>query len=285
MAATTDKSKKLPKELQDYKRGIKKQPFMDRVKAYFDCAPFVSDIDSQKKEIILSTFSKNEREEFNRKYLPIHSSIERYGDRIRAINGNRIIYTLFIENSLREKDYFKYTADFLNLVLPNVREALENTKEENTKETLKETISILRTYRRVSIQAPKIEIGKEGNYKILKEADKERYLRGAVETLKGILSLQKCYLESLKEFLEWVGTPDLFSKEFEYMENDLLSRYNGNPGSQHKNPDDEKFPNFFEEEETREEYLSINYKELPLSVDIFGQNNLFANSYRSFFNY
>ena len=37
MAATT-KRKRLPKELQEYKKEIKALPFKDRVKAYFDCS-------------------------------------------------------------------------------------------------------------------------------------------------------------------------------------------------------------------------------------------------------
>ena len=285
MAAAADKKKRLPKALQDYKREIKELPFKDRVKAYFDCAPFTSDLDGQKKEIIFKSFSKEEREEYYRKFYPIYSSIDRYGDRIRAINGNRMIYANYIDSALRQRDCFNYTADILNLALPKIAEALEGTKEESTRKTLEEALKRLRGYRKVTITAPDIKLNKEGTRYIVLGEEEDKFLLGAIATLRGILSLLKCYLESLKEFLEWVGTPELLPKEFYNMETDLLNRFRPFPTEGHKNPDADLFPLFCGESEVAKEYLSIDYKELPRSIDIFGDNNLFGNAYRRFFNY
>lgn len=286
-AAAADRSKRLPKELQDYKREIKKQAFKDRVKAYFDCAPFISDLDSQKKEIIISTFTKEESKEYYRHYEPIYAAIERYGDRVRAINGNRIIYANYIDSALRRRDCFLYTADFLNLILPKVEKALEGTKEASTRETLTEALSTLKNYQNVTFSVPgtpKIKIN--NNYEVPTE-EGDKFLLGAIDTLKNILSLLKCYLEALKEFLEWVGTPELLPKEFKDMETDLLIRFQGiKPNkTRDQNPDADKFPLFFARNKVAEEFVSIDYKDLPRSVDIFGDKNLFANAYRRFFNY
>ena len=283
--------KRLPKELQDFKRGLKELSFKEKVKAYFDCAPYIRNIDSKKKEVILQSFSQEERKEFSKRYLPIHNAIERFGDRVRAINANRIIYTNYIDTTFKQRDTYLYTADFLNLALPKIAEALEEVNEESTKKKLTEALTILKGYRRVNIAAPEVELNKKGtSYEVKLEAE-DKVLKGVIQTLRGLLSLLKCYLEALKEFLEWVGTPELLPKEFYDMETVLLSRYkpiediDSLRKDKAKNPDAKKFPLYFADYDIVEEYLSIDYKELPLTIDISKENNLFANVYRSFFNY
>ena len=70
------------------------------------------------------------------------------------------------------------------------------------------------------------------------------------------------------------------------METDLLVRFQGDKlSNRDQNPDANKFPLFFARNKVAEEYISIDYKDLPRSVDIFGDKNLFANAYRRFFNY
>lgn len=288
--AATDKSKRLPKVLQDFKRELKERTFKDRVKAYFDCSPFTNDLDSQKKEIILKSFSSEERKEYSRKYQPIYNSIERYGDRIRAINGNRIIYANYIESALRERDAFLYTADFLNLLLTNVEGALGRAEEASTRETLTEALRLLKSYRSVSLNlynSPEIELNKKRNLYEVPTEEVDKFLMGAINTLRAILSLLKCYLEALKEFLEWVGTPELLPKEFKDMETDLLNRFQNftNKRGRDENPNADKFPLFFAKNKVAEEFLSIDYKALPRTIDIFGEKNLFANTYRRFFNF
>ena len=282
-SAGTDAKKRLPKELQDYKREIKKLPFKEKVEAYFNCAPFINKLDSQKKDIILKSFSSEERKEYYRKFLPIYNSIERYGDAIRAINANRIIYGNYLDTALRVRDNVNYTADFLNLIIPKVKEALDSTKEDDTRETLKQVTKTLKSYSPVSL-LPEMKINEEGTYEVLIE-ERDKYLLKVIVKLKSILSLLKCYLESLKEFLEWVGTPELLPKEFKDMEWDLETRYKVYQRSKGKNPDADKFPLFFAESEVTEEYISIDYSALPRTIDIFGENNIFANTYRRFFNY
>ena len=282
--------KRLPKELQDFKRELKELTFYQKVKAYFDCAPFMYDLDGLKMDIILKSFSKDERGEYYRRYEPIYNAIDRFGDRIRAINGNRIIYGNYLDKTFKQRDTLLYTADFLNLALPMIAEALEGTKEESTKKKLTEALTSLKGYRRVSIVAPEIGINKKGtSYEVKIEAE-DRVLKGIIQTLRDILSLLKCYLEALKEFLEWVGTPELLPKEFDDMEKELLSRYNpidvdSLRKDKAKNLDAKKFPLYFADYDIVEEYLSIDYKEIPLAVDISKENNLFVNYYRSFFKY
>ena len=289
-AAATDKNKRLPKVLQEYKRELKKLPFKDRVKAYFDCSPFTNDLDSQKKEIILKGFSSEERKNYSRLYQPIYNSIEKYGDTIRAINANRIIYANYIDSALRRRDTLLYTADFLNLLLPKIEGALDGTAEATTKETLTEVLRTLKDYKNVSLnlyKPSKIEFNKKRSLYEVTTEEEEDYLLGAVDTLRGILSLLKCYLESLKEFLEWVGTPELLPKEFKDMERDLLIRFQNTTSQKGKdiNPDADKFPLFFARNKVAEEFGAIDYKALPRTIDIFGENNIFANTYRRFFNY
>lgn len=282
MAAAT---KRLPRELQEYKRKIKALPFKEKVKAYFDCSPYLRDIDSQKEDIVLHSFTKDERTEFYRLYQPISSAINRYGDRVRAINANRMIYANYIQSALRRMDTFYYTADFLNLVTPKVEGALEKAMGEDAREELTEALRILKRYRRVSSQAPPISFNEErGMYEVPTEKEKE-FLLGAIETLKGILSLLKCYLEALKEFLEWVGTTELLPQEFSDMENELKRTFRVIPRNTQKSPDADKFPLHFAENEVAEYFLSIDYEALPRTIDIFGENNLFASTYRSFFNF
>lgn len=281
----SNKKKRLPKELQDYKKEIKALPFKDRVKAYFDCSSFTNDIDKYKKEIILKSFSKEEKAEYYRTYSPIYSSIEKFGDRIRAINANRIIYANYIQEALRRMDTFYYTADFLNLVTPKVEGALEKAMGEDAREELTEALRILKRYRRVSIQAPPISFNEErGMYEVPTEKEKE-FLLGAIQTLKGILSLIKCYLEALREFLEWVGYPELFPIEFYNMEEELITSFRPIPRNPQKSPDADKFPLHFAENEVEKSFLSIDYQALPRTIDIFKDRNLFANAYRSFFDY
>ena len=282
--------KRLPKELQEFKRGLKELTFYQKVKAYFDCSPFMYDFDGLKMDIILKSFSKDERGEFYRRYKPIYNAIDRYGDRIRAINGNRIIYSNYLDTTFRQRETYLYTADFLNLALPMIAEALEGTKEEDTKKRLTEALTSLKGYRRVAITAPEIELDKKRtSYEVRTEAE-DRALKGVIETLRGILSLLKCYLDALKEFLKWVGTPELLPKEFYDMETALLSRYkpidvDSLNKEKEKNPDFKKFPLYFANNDTAKEYLSIDYKELPPTIDISKENNLFVNYYRSFFKF
>ncbi len=281
----TEKRKRLPKELQDFKVSLKEYTFKEKVKAYFDCSPFSNDLDSQKRVIIEKSFSKEEKTTFYSKYAPIHNAIEKYGDRIRAINANGILYNNYINSALRQRDIYLYTADFLNMILPAIAEALNDTKEERTKERLTGALDALKSYRRVSITAPQIQINKKGTSYEVPEADEFKALKGVIDTLKGILSLLKCYLEALREFLEWVGTPELLPKEFKQMEDLLISRYKPIPHIEEKDPNADKYPLFFEVSKIKEEYTNINYMELPRTIDILKDKNLFANTYRSFYNY
>ena len=285
MAEQTNKPKRLPKELQDYKREVKKLPFKEKVKAYFDCSPYTRDIDRDKKEIILSILSKEEKGDFYRLYQPIHNAIERYGDRVRAINSNVILYTNYINSKLRQIDTYNFTADFLNLALPMIEEALDNTTIKSNKETLTRALRLLQGYRMVTPDAPDIKLNKKSLYEVPTE-EEEKFLLGAIETLKGLLILLKCYLEALKEFMVWVGTPELLPKEFADMEHSLKMNYKPIAYDElPTNPEADKFPLFYGKSRVKRAFLSIDYEALPIKKDILGERNLFANVYRSFFSF
>ena len=104
---------------------------------------------------------------------------------------------------------------------------------------------------------------------------------------KGFLGLLKSYLDALKEFVEWVGTPELFPREFAEMERDLKTRYFGvkKNSIKAKNPQAKDFPLFFHDPKTTEEFAALDYIDAPKTIDIQGEKNLFVNRYRSFFNY
>lgn len=282
MAKKEEGKQKLPKELQEYKKHIKKLDFKERVKAYFDCSPFEYAIDEEKMDIIYSTFSRIEREEFSSRYLPIYSTIEKYGDRIRAINGNCNIYSNYIDTILRFKKTLCYTADYLNRITPLTKEALRDTKEENTKETLKCILVRLQEYINVSSLTPKIIIDEEGIYGInSEEVDKE--LLGVIDTLKKFLSQIKSFMESLKEFLDRIGVPELFPREFQRMETSFFIRYRAMTQAKLDERNVQNFPLFYSTSKAETELLLIDYNTLPLTLDIFGEKNIWAEEYKRLF--
>lgn len=285
MAAAANNSKRLPKELQAYKREVKGLPFKDKVKAFFNLSPYKRDIDSQKKNIVLGTFTREERDEFERLYRPIYSALERYGDRMRAIYGNVTIYSFYIDTILRYESTMEYTADFLNRVIPKVKDALEGTKEDNTRKKLSEAYNKLQEYREVQclLLHKTIKLNDESTKYEIDNTKTDQQIKETMLLLKGLISLIKCYLEALREFLEWVGTPELYPQEFKDMENRLKTRFRAIQKDNIENPNAKEFPLWSARNEVEEEYVSIDYEALPRSVDIFGENNIFANTYRSFF--
>ena len=282
MGKKADGKERLPRELQEYKKKLKGLDFKDRVKAYFDCSPFKRDIDAIKKRVIYNSFTRKEKEEFASKYAPIYSAIDKYGDRVRAIHGNWFIYSFYIDTTLRQKDAFCYTADLLNRARSYTAIALEGMEEGSTKKKVEKIDKSLSSYNYSNILPPKIIEEEGGQFGVnFSEIDKD--LLKIIETLKGLLSLLKCYLESLREFLEWVGTPELFPIEFAEMERGFKHRYY--PVEMRQRAEDKEYPLFNTTTEAEKVYLSINYEELPRTVDIFGENNLWADHYKSLFNY
>ena len=282
MGKKADGKERLPRELQEYKKKLKELDFKDRVKAYFDCSPFQRDIDAIKKRVIYNSFTRKEKEEFSNKYAPIYSAIDKYGDRVRAIHGNWFIYSFYIDTTLRQKDAFCYTADLLNRARSFTAEALEGMEEGDAKKKVEKIDKSLSSYNYSNMISPKIIEEEGGEFGVnFSEIDKD--LLKIIETLKGLLSLLKCYLESLREFLEWVGTPELFPREFAEMERGFKHRYY--PVEMRQRAEDKEYPLFNTTTEAEKVYLSINYEELPRTVDIFGENNLWADHYKSLFNY
>lgn len=279
----TERTKRLPKVLQDYKKEIKALDFKGKVKAYFDCSPYLDDYGSMKRDIAYNAFSRKEKELFCQKYLPIFSTIDRYGDRLRAINANIYLYNSYIDASLRATASTNYTVDILNRVIPLVSEVIKSTSENDTREKLSEALDTILCYRRVSLSSPLVEYDKKkSQYKVMRE-DKDKEVMDNIEYLKGIISLLKCYLESLKEFLEWAGTPELFPKEFKNIENSLYSRYKGFELEELNEKTREEFPLWSEKTEVDKALASIDYEKIPLNLDIFGEKNIWVITYRNLF--
>ena len=284
MADPTAKKKRLPRLLQEYKKEVKQLTFEQKVREYFCLSPYQRDIDATKMDIVYNCFSRIEKERFSTKYQPIYSAIDRYSDRLRAIYNNTILYTNYVNSELRKKDILSYTADFLNNTIVSTEKALEEAREEQVKKALRKTIKTLKSYHLPEIAITNMMTkDKEGTFGIKnEEIDKE--LLWVVERIKGFLGLLKSYIDALKEFVEWVGTPELFPKEFAEMERDLLTRYFP-VSTEINNPDKELFPLYFHVGEAAKEFVSIDYKEVPKTIDIQGEKNLFVKTYRSFFNY
>lgn len=281
MADPTAKKKRLPKELQVYKKEVKQLSFEQKVKEYFCLSPYQRDIDSIKIDIVYNAFSRIEKEEFARKYQPIYSAIDRYADRLRAIYNNTILYTNFVNSELRKKDILSYTADFLNNLVSFTEESLSKSDDEKVKKALEKNLKKIKSYKVPDITNMMI---KEKERYGIKNEEIDKELLWVVKRIKGFLGLLKSYIDALKEFVEWVGTPELFPKEFAEMERDLLTRYFP-VSTENNNPDKERFPLYFHVGEATKEFVSIDYKELPKTIDIQGEKNLFVKRYRSFFNY
>lgn len=283
MADPTAKKKRLPKELQVYKRNVKQLSFEQKVREYFNLSPYQRDIDSIKKDIVYEAFSRIEKEEFARKYQPIYWAIDRYADRIRAIYNNTFLYSFYVTSELRKKDILSYTADFLNNLVSFTEESLSKSEDEKVKKALEKNLKRIKSYKVPEITTAMMTKGKEGYGINNEEIDKE--LLKIVEKLKGFLAMLKCYLESLREFMEWVGTPELFPKEFAEMERGLMIKYVAVSFDGNKNPQEEEYPLYFHRGKATEELVSIDYMKLPRTINIFGERNLFVRRYRSFFNY
>ncbi len=275
----TDKKKRLPKELQEYKKQLKELDFKKRVQEYFDCSPFQSALDEAKKEIIYKSFSRTEKEEFNNRYLPIYITLDRYGDRVRAIYGNCFIYSYFIDNTLRQLKSYSYTADFLNGIIPLAEAAQKGVSGEECRKALETAIKGLKAYRNITFNTPKITIEENGKYGVNTD-EVEREVLGIINTFKKLLSQIKCFLESMKEFLKWIGAPELFPREFKDMETGFLSRYQSIELRERSGENAKKFPLYMKILGAEKEYLSIDFKELPLTIDIFGNNNIWIEYYK-----
>ena len=110
--AAADKSKRLPKELQDFKKELKKLTFKEKVKAYFDCKPSKDVLATRKRNLILTIFTKKEADIFARDFYPIFTAIDHYADKMRTAKMNIDYDAYYLDSLLRNIDYSRYVADF-----------------------------------------------------------------------------------------------------------------------------------------------------------------------------
>lgn len=289
MAAAADKKRKyIPKELQDYKRKVKALSFREKVKAYFDCKPSKDVLAAQKRNLILTIFTKKETEIFARDYYPIFTAIDHYADKMRTAKMNIDYDAYYLDSLLRNIDYSRYVADFLNRLLPRLQSAHDTTKDTTTQCLIDNIQRKARQYNNSTILYPQIIYNQEKGLYEVNQTEVEGYIQGVTEQLINLLSSLKSYLDAQKEFLEWVGTPDLLPVEFKEMEEQLKCRFQNylskKTKTREQNPDAEEFPLFCTEPVIADRYLSLDYETLPHSLDIFGDNNLWVNTYRQLFN-
>ena len=172
-----------------------------------------------------------------------------------------------------------YTADFLNGIIPLTERALEGIRGEEHQDSLEKAIKGLKSYKYTTFNTPKITRGENEKYGVnFDEIEKE--LIGVIDTLKNLLSQIKCFLEAMKEFLEWIGTPDLFPKEYRDMENGFLSIYQPVDPMDVNGESAKGFPLATMVLKAEKEYLSIDYQKLPHTIDVFGENNIWIEYYK-----
>lgn len=275
--------------LKDYKREVKKLSFTEKVKAYFDCQPWVTEYDGERRALIYEAFKKGEREEFRRTYLPIYLAIDKHGDRVRLLQERCNLYTVYIENLLRLIRSSQYTADFLNKAITELREACEELTERKARDAVNEALIWVKGYRQMHINAPQFLLTQgEGKEKFLVDYRYIKlYIENTTRALKSHLSLLKCYLDSLKEFLSWADCAWLYPKEFEGIEaqqktaHPITKREELEEIEAQLKDTNKDFPLWKETLEVEYNYLMISYEELPYNADIFGDKNRWKASYLS----
>ncbi len=264
---TTGRLSKLPPELKSFMEEVEKADFYKKMTLYFDCSEYLRAIDGDKKDIIYKSLSTQEKREFRHLYLPLYNTIHRYSDVLRAIYNNSNVYRIIIESSFIQTSEYCHIAETLNSVIYLAQEALNSASVEDIRKVLEEVLKRLKSYENIPYGTPSI-IEENGVYRVNLEAVDDE-IREAVDMFRRLLIQLKCYISSMREFMEWSGDPDLLPAEFIDMEKGFINRFDGK---------EIKWRPFYLKAE--EEYYSIDYKKLPERLNMFGENNIWINYYK-----
>ena len=287
MAAT---NKRLPKELQTFKREMKKATFEEKVERYFSISAVVEKYPEDKRDIIVGLFTPGEKINFYYEYFPIRKAINTYEDKIRTIKSVIDFTAYYIDSLLRIGSIYTYMGEFTSYALQYLK---EETGKDNgkTAKHLKSLRSITPGFKLVyekenggySLKSDGFE-KKSGSYSVKFDGFVET-LEKQIKSLEKGLSVIKAYFNSLREFLEVVEKPQLFPKEFKTIEEQLISRFRNlsslydEARSESKETD---YPKFRKGSIWEKKVISIDYMETEPEEGFTGDKNPWIIAYKSY---
>ena len=270
---------KLPKELQTFKREMKKATFEEKVERYFSISYVVEEYSGQKKDIIISLFNPAEKYNFYNEYYPLRKAIEANEDKVRTVKSVIDFTSYYIDSLLRIASLYTYMGEFTDY-------ALQFLKEETGKGDGK-TAKHLKSLRSITPGFDFKYNRKSGQYE-LRSSNFTEVLQSNINGLKKGLSTIKAYFNSLREFLEAAGKPKLFPKEFKNVEEQLIVRFQNfasmiNEEQRQKALEHNKdYPKFRNTTEIEREAMSVDYMATEAAAGYMGENNPWIRAYNSY---
>lgn len=209
-------NKRLPQDLQLFKREMKEADFEDKMKKYFYLSPVIDSKAGLKKEIIVNLLTPGEKDRFYRLYYPIRIAIKENEEKLRKIMSVADA-SFFLANSLlRIGTAYSYFGDMAEKIL--------KLEEEGKAGGNKEVISTLKGLRSIT---PGFNFGY--NKRTKKFCFKDHYfldtVRIELQNQRRAIALLKGYYNALREFLKMAKKEQLFPEEFKKDEALLMSRY------------------------------------------------------------
>lgn len=268
---------KLPKELQTFKKEMKKATFEEKIERYFSISYVIEEYSGQKKDIIMSLFSPLERYTFDREYYPIRKTIATYEDKVRTIKSVIDFTAYYIDSLLRLGGVYTYMGEFTDYALQYLKEV--------TGDTDCKVARHLKSLRSITPGFNLSYDGESNSYVLRSDGFIEEIETNIKELQKG-LSLIKAYFESLREFLKTLEKPELFPKEFERAEKQLISRFDNRYAKTvedaDKDPKKEKdYPKLRTATDLEKKVISIDYEETEPTAGYMGKNNIWLKTYIS----
>lgn len=269
---------KLPKELQTFKREMKKATFEEKVERYFSISPSIEDNSVEKKDIIISLFTPAEKYNFYNEYYPIRKAIATYEDKVRTVKSVIDFTAYYIDSLLRIAGIYTYMGEFTDY-------ALQYLKEETGKDNGK-TAKHLKSLRSIT-PGYLLSYEKENNSYALRSDGFIETIEEHIKALQKGVAVIKAYFNSLREFLEAVNKPQLFPKEFKNAEEQLILRFDNRKLKMvedgEKDPRREKdYPKFRTATELEKKVISIDYMETEAAEGYMGKKNPWIKTYISF---
>ena len=269
---------KLPKELQTFKREMKKATFEEKVERYFSLSHVIDEYSGQKKDIIISLFTPAEKYTFDNEYYPIRKAIATYEDKVRTVKSVIDFTAYYIDSLLRIGGIYTYVGEFADY-------ALQYLKEETGKDNGK-TAKHLKSLRSIT-PLYQLSYEKESNCYVLRSDGFIETIEKYIKELQKGIALIKAYFDSLREFLKVVEKPQLFPKEFKNAERQLMVRFDKRYGkaveeSQEDIKKAKDYPKFRTATELEKKVISIDYMETEAAAGYMGKNNIWLKAYISF---
>ena len=270
---------KLPKELQTFKKEMKKATFEEKVERYFSISYVIEEYSGQKKDIIISLFNPSEKYIFYNEYYPLRKAIEANEDKVRTVKSVIDFTSYYIDSLLRIASLYTYVGEFTDY-------ALQYLKEETGKSNGK-TAKHLKSLRSITPGFDLKYNRKNGQYE-LRSGNFEEVLKSNINGLKKGIATIKAYFNSLREFLEAAGKPQLFPKEFKNVEEQLKVRFQ-NFATEETMEELNKareisrdYPKFRATTDIEREAVSVDDMETEAAAGYMGKNNPWIRAYNSY---